>query len=372
MVHITFVIFGASGDLTSRKLIPAFNNLCEQGVLPKDFKIIAIGRRDLAENYKDGLKPELAAAITYHRMDFSISEQYKSLESLLTGNILFFLSVAPEFYASIAKNIAHISNSKIILEKPFGYDLQSAKDLNNEITKYFKEENIYRIDHYLGKDAVRGLPKINREEVSHIQITAKETLGIEGRGPFYEKAGALRDMVQNHIMEIIAGLLREDGEDIRIQKSLALKTLEVLESVRGQYKTYRHEDRVSKTSTIETYVALKLVSKELPIYVRTGKKLDVKQTTVYIKYKNGEEETFNLQIGNKGNGYEKLILNSLKGDPSLFIPFQTLETTWSLLTPLLKTWESGLESKTLVFYEDYSEGPSEANELIERDGLKWI
>ena len=356
--------------MTNRKLLPALSNLKKQGKLPEDFEVIGIGRRDLKDTFAKELDEDFSKIVTYYQMDFLEEEDYPALVEFLSArnctDSAFFLSVAPEFYGRIAKSISGFKNSTIIVEKPFGYDLETSEILNKELVAHLEEENIYRIDHYLGKDSVRNLPHISEDEVSYIQVTAKEELGVEGRGPFYEKAGALRDMVQNHMMEILAQLLRKSG-DIRTEKVKALKTLVIEEAIAAQYESYRKEDRVSPTSCIDTYVALKLSSGNLPIYIRTGKKLDKKQTSVFIKYKDGREEFYNLQEGNVGNGYDELLLSAIKKDNSLFVPYGTVEATWKLLTPLLLKWEN----EEPVFYKDGSDGPDEAAEMLRKDGLTW-
>ena len=356
--------------MTKRKLLPALSNLKKEGKLAEDFEVIGIGRRDLKDTFAKELEEDFAKIVTYYQMDFLQESEYpalvKFLEEKNCSDSVFFLSVAPEFYGNIAKSISGFKNSTVIVEKPFGYDLETSEILNKELVNYLQEEQIYRIDHYLGKDSVRNLPRINTEEVSYVQITAKEDIGIEGRGPFYEKAGALRDMVQNHMMEVTAQILRKDG-NIREEKARALKTLVIEEAVNAQYESYRSEDRVSKDSNTETYAFLKLVSGELPIYIRTGKKLDKKQTSVFIKYKDGREKFYDLRKGNVGNGYDELLLSAIKKDNKLFVPYETVEATWKLLTPLLLKWEK----ETPVFYKDGTDGPKEVDEILKKDGLTW-
>jgi len=242
------VIFGASGDLTKRKLLPALFHLEQHGMLPEEFAIVGVARRslDFAAEMKEGLKKfshfsedhsdadrlnTFIRKLSYYTMDFDDEEGYTGLGQLLDkidqehgtgGNRLFYLAVAPEYFAGIVKRLgAHGMArpqkgwARIIIEKPFGRDLSSAKQLNNEVNHVFEEEQIFRIDHYLGKETVQNILVFrfangifesvwNRNYIDNIQITAAETLGVEGRGPFYEQAGALRDVVQNHIMELLS------------------------------------------------------------------------------------------------------------------------------------------------------------------------
>ncbi len=280
------VIFGASGDLTKRKLLPALFHLEQQGLLPKEFAIVGVARRDLkgtfAADMKDGILKygggkegdhtidEFIEKVDYHAMNFDDDSGYTDLKALLEqidkergtkGNRLFYLAVAPEYFSDIIDHLgthgmAHPekSHARVIIEKPFGHDLESAKELNDEVNKVFDEEQIFRIDHYLGKETVQNIlvfrfangifePIWNRNYIDHVQITAAESIGIEGRGPFYEKAGALRDVVQNHMMELLSFVAMEPpvsfeadsvrGEKVKVWR--AIKPISIENTVRGQY-----------------------------------------------------------------------------------------------------------------------------------------
>src|SRR5215470_16276780 len=280
------VIFGASGDLTKRKLLPALFHLEQQGLLPAEFAIVGVARRDLKSTFsadmKDGILKfggvkqedqkidEFIDKVDYHAMNFDDPAGYEGLKALLEkidkergteGNRLFYLAVAPEYFSDIINflgkhGMAHPEkgHARVIIEKPFGHDLKSARELNDEVNKVFNEEQIFRIDHYLGKETVQNIlvfrfangifePIWNRNYIDHIQITAAESIGIEGRGPFYEKAGALRDVVQNHVMELLSFVAMEppvsfEAEAVRTEKLKvwrAIKPIPIENTVRGQY-----------------------------------------------------------------------------------------------------------------------------------------
>jgi hypothetical protein len=246
------VIFGASGDLTKRKLLPALFHLEQAGLLPEHFRIVGVARRDLGKSFADDMRQgildfggvdkgdakldEFIGKVGYQAMDFDNDQGYQALKSLLEqydrdygtrGNRLFYLATAPDYFADIVHRLGthgmakpEVGTVRIIIEKPFGHDLESAKELNDDVDTVFSESQIFRIDHYLGKETVQNIlvfrfangifePIWNRNFVDHVQITAAENIGIEGRGPFYEKAGALRDVVQNHMMELLSFVTME-------------------------------------------------------------------------------------------------------------------------------------------------------------------
>ena len=345
------VIFGASGDLTKRKLLPALFHLEQQGLLPKEFAIVGVARRDLKASFADDMKDgilrygggekgdtvldEFIEKVDYYAMNFDDDKGYIELNALLEridkergtkGNRLFYLAVAPEYFSDIidhlgAHGMAHPEkgHARVIIEKPFGHDLQSARELNAEVNKVFDEEQIFRIDHYLGKETVQNIlvfrfangifePIWNRNFIDHVQITAAESIGIEGRGPFYEKAGALRDVVQNHMMELLSFVAMEPpvsfeaasvrGEKVKVWR--AIKPISIDNTVRGQYSLgmedgqqvqgYREEDRVDPQSTTETFAALKLEIENwrwagVPFYLRAGKRMAKRVTEIMIQFK---------------------------------------------------------------------------------------
>ena len=350
MQSCVMVIFGATGDLTHRKLMPALYYLQMQKRLPKDFHVVAVGRRDkttksyvdeLAGNIKANIGEiadasalnEILSKVTYHRQDFSDEKGYAKLKdeiSLLASdaNILYYLAVAPQYFDTIvdmlAKNRMHEAQNnwrRIVIEKPFGRDLASAEALNRKITKVFPEKNIYRIDHYLGKEMLQNIitirfanavfePVWNRNYVDNIQISSSEKLGVETRGGYYEQSGVLRDMVQNHMLQLLTLTAMEppesfDESQIRDAKLEVLKKViesaDSVETVCGQYGggiidgrnviAYRSEEKVSGESETATFAAIKLTIdndrwRGVPFYIRTGKRMPEKTTEIVIQFKN--------------------------------------------------------------------------------------
>jgi len=481
------VIFGASGDLTKRKLLPALFHLEQQGLLPKEFAIVGVARRDLKASFADDMKDgilrygggekgdtvldEFIEKVEYHAMNFDDDKGYIDLKALLDridtergtmGNRLFYLAVAPEYFSDIinhlgAHGMAHPEKgrARVIIEKPFGHDLQSARELNDEVNKVFNEEQIFRIDHYLGKETVQNIlvfrfangifePIWNRNFIDHVQITAAESIGIEGRGPFYEKAGALRDVVQNHMMELLSFVAMEPpvsfeassvrGEKVKVWR--AIKPISIDNTVRGQYSLgmedgqqvqgYREEDRVDPQSTTETFAALKLEIENwrwagVPFYLRAGKRMAKRVTEIMIQFKQPPmllferlasgpcneiqpniltmriqpDEGISLRFGakvpgpdtnvcpvvmdfqyatafgvNSANGYERLLLDAMLGDQTLFAHRDGVEATWSLYTPVLEEWAKA-KPKDFPNYRSGSWGPKAADGLIGRDGRQW-
>ena len=482
------VIFGASGDLTKRKLLPALFHLEQQGLLPKEFAIVGVARRDLkaafADDMKDGILrygdgqkgdpviDEFIKKVSYHSMNFDDDKGYTDLKALLEqidkehgtrGNRLYYLAVAPEYFSDIidhlgAHGMAHPEkgHARVIIEKPFGHDLQSARELNDEVNRVFDEEQIFRIDHYLGKETVQNVlvfrfangifePIWNRNLIDHVQITAAESIGIEGRGPFYEKAGALRDVLQNHMMEVLSFVTMEppvsfEAASVRAEKVKvwrAIKPISIENTVRGQYalgmengqqvQGYREEDRVDPESTTETYAAVKLEIENwrwagVPFYLRAGKRLAKRVTEVMIQFKQPPlllferaassgacaeiqpniltiriqpDEGISLRFGakvpgpdtnvcpvvmdfqyaaafggNSANGYERLLLDAMLGDQTLFAHRDGVEATWALYTPVLEEWAK-IKPKDFPNYKAGTWGPKAADGLIGRDGRHW-
>ncbi|MDP4180414.1 MAG: glucose-6-phosphate dehydrogenase [Bacillota bacterium] len=350
------IIFGGTGDLTHRKLIPALYNLFYEGNLPDSFAVVGVGRKDKnASEYKHELqaslekysrykiKPEVweqfSKKIQYYKMEITVSEHYEGLKVFLNemdetlgtqGNRLYYLSVAPSFFEMITKNLAQYkmaenvdSWQRLIIEKPFGHNLETANYLNTEISKVFPQENIFRIDHYLGKEMLQNMLVIrfgnalfesfwNSRYIENIQITSSETVGVENRADYYEASGALRDMLQNHMLQLLALVAMEppaaiDAKSIRDEKIKFLRTLsknnaEIIKGniVRGQYGegkmgskpalAYRSENGISPKSNTETFIAAKLIAGNfrwgnMPFYLRTGKRMKQKTTKVVIEFK---------------------------------------------------------------------------------------
>ena len=473
----SMIIFGGTGDLTHRKLIPALYHLVYQGLLPEGFAVISVGRqqksnRDYREElYRSILKysrfevqkelwDQLSEKIYYRSFSFDEGEGYEKLKADLLqidqahgtgGNRLYYLAVSPENFAPIVEKLKEHDLTagsgcwqRVVIEKPFGQDLPSAQQLNKRIGKAFSEKDTYRIDHYLGKEMIQNImvirfantifePLWNHEHIDHIQITAAETEGVGSRGGYYEKAGALRDMVQNHLLQILAITAmeppeRNDAESIRDEKVKILraihfpKTSTISQHVAlGQYATYRQEEKISPQSTTETYVALKLFLdcdrwRGVPFYIRTGKKLEQKTSQVVIQFKQPpksfykeceegcnpnllvikiqpEEGTLlqfnakrpgNLQqilpVGmnfcqncnlenNSPEAYEKLLLDVMAGDASRFTRWDEVEHSWRFIDEISNCFNSKAE-----LVEDYpagSWGPPRAQQLIERSGRRW-
>jgi glucose-6-phosphate 1-dehydrogenase len=350
------VIFGASGDLTKRKLIPSLYNLASYHLLPKNFSIIGISRSDWTdEGFQNQLGKDLAQLgtqpvdpniwsefqgrmlycsgsfddpKTYEKLGQRLAESAKRLGT--NGNVLFYLSVQPSFFATIAKMLAQYGLTReegnwrrVIIEKPFGHDLPSALELNRNLTSALQEHQIYRIDHYLGKETAQNLlvfrlgnavfePIWNRRYIDHFQLTVAESIGVEGRGAFYESAGAFRDVMQNHMFMLLALIAMEppnslQGEAVRNEKVKLLQAVrsttpeEALAStVRGQYGPgqvggqsvpgYRQERNVNPESTVETYAAVKLMIDNwrwagVPFYLRSGKRLAQRTTKIVVRFK---------------------------------------------------------------------------------------
>jgi len=345
------VIFGASGDLTKRKLLPALFHLEQLGMLPPEFFIVGVARRPLGDEFAadmragilefgsaDAADPRLdrfIARIGYFPLKFDEPADYANLkieleriatERKIGGNRLFYLATAPDFFAPIVENLGAQKMAQpeqgrvgVVIEKPFGHDLASARDLNLKVNAVFHENQVFRIDHYLGKETVQNIlvfrfangifePIWNRNFIDHVQITAAETLGVEGRGPFYEKAGALRDVVQNHMMELMSFVAMEppssfESESVRREKLKvwqAIPSIPPKNAVRGQYGPgmidgqrvvgYRDEERVSPDSGTETYAAVRLSVENwrwagVPFYLRAGKRLKKRATEISIQFK---------------------------------------------------------------------------------------
>jgi glucose-6-phosphate 1-dehydrogenase len=483
-VHPTsLVIFGATGDLAHRKLLPALYNLAHEGQLPERFEMIGVGRRDQEhEDFRDAViasiqrysrrKPDenvlqgLLEDTRYVQGNFDDDEVYAELDRTLqefdeqAGRPLdrvFYLSTAPEFFPLIASklgaaglNRCEKAHTRIVVEKPFGYDLASARQLNAELLEVFEEQQIFRIDHYLGKETVQNLmamrfanalfePVWNRNYVDHVQITAAEDLGIGGRAGYYEHAGALRDLVQNHMLQLLALLTMEPptaftadrlrDEKLKVLEAIVPPSIEEVAgmAVRSQYGPgvvggekvpgYRQEDGVALDSRTETYAALRLHVSNwrwagVPFYLRTGKRLSRKLTEIAVILKpiphlalkssgsvgiQANQLVFTLQpdegvsvsIGAKIPGtrmrirpvnmefrygtsflsespeaYERLILDAMRGDATLFTRNDEIEALWGIVDPILDAWAQDTRSE-IPTYPSGTPGPTEAEALLD-------
>ena len=481
-------IFGASGDLTRRKLLPALFHLEQSGLMPREYAIVGVARRSLGAEFAADMRAgilesgvaaddaKLAAfvdRIRYFALDFDDPASYAGLKAELNriahergigSNRLFYLATAPEFFSGIVQNLgaqgmatAEEARVGVVIEKPFGHDLDSARELNRHVNAVFHESQVFRIDHYLGKETVQNVlvlrfangifePVWNRNYIDHVQITALETLGVEGRGPFYEKAGALRDVVQNHMMELLSFVAMEppssfDAESVRREKLKvwqAIPPIPVKSAVRGQYGSgsvrgqpvagYRQEERVSPESGTETFAAVRLEIENwrwagVPFYLRAGKRMKQRATEVSIQFKQPPllifdriqseqacpviqpnlltiriqpDEGIALRFGTKvpnapamavcpvnmdfdyaaafgkssANGYERLLLDAMLGDQTLFSHRDGVETNWALYTPILEAWAT---KRPEVFpnYDAGTWGPGCADELLARDNRRW-
>jgi glucose-6-phosphate 1-dehydrogenase len=364
------VIFGGTGDLTHRKLLPAIYNLKHSGKLPDNFAVVSIGRKEISdEAYREqayrsintfsrfkeideNLWQDIASRIFYKRFEFENSDGYENLKIFLEsldekyntkGNRIFYLAVAPDYFGLITNelNKQHMvkndtSWQRLIIEKPFGRDLSSAQKLNNKIKQVFGEENTYRIDHYLGKEMIQNLmvlrfansifePLWNNKYIDNIQISSSEIVGVENRGGYYDQSGALKDMVQNHMLQLLTLTAMEppinlSSSSIRDEKIKILRSLEEItpkkiinDIVRGQYgegivnnqnlRSYWQEDRVSPDSTTETFVAMKLQVENfrwagVPFFIRTGKRMKTKSTEIIVQFKSTPKVLYSKEFNN--------------------------------------------------------------------------
>jgi len=483
------VIFGATGDLTHRKLIPALYNLAADGNLPPATSVVGFARREKTDQefrteleeaarkfsrqkINDELWSSFAESISYHRSAFDQADGYIALAKRLEeidarngtrGNRLFYIAAAPDQFEVILRNLRDSGLStardgafaRVIVEKPFGSDLPTARALNSLVDVAFSEADTYRIDHYLGKETAQNIMVLrfansifegmwNNRYISHVQITASEPLGVEGRAGYYDKSGALRDMVQNHLLQLLCLTAMEPPTDlsadsVRDEKVKVLRALRPLKGaevaknvVRAQYgagtingkrvPAYRDEANIPPESATDTYVALRLHVDNwrwagVPFFVRVGKRMPKGGTEIAVHFKSVPPVLFNrssdevldenvlviriqpdegiaLRMCAKLPGsslriepvkmdfhygtsfgkatpeaYERLLLDAMSGDPTLFARRDEVEQAWRFVDAVRAAWGDG--EKDLCFYSAGTWGPTEADHLIERDGFSW-
>ena len=487
----TLVIFGASGDLTARKLIPALYHLAKDGQMPEDYRIVGFARREKsAASWRAELRDAMAAfsrsqpvdeavwsqfaqRVDYCQGDMGDAAAYAKLAGVIAAfpseplrqNLLFYLATSPSQFGVVAEQLHEAGLlrrdgqghwQRLVIEKPFGHDLDSARALNHELTRFAHEQQVFRIDHYLGKETVQNILTFrfansiferlwHRDAVDHIQITVSEKLGVGARGGYYEEAGALRDMLQNHLMQVLALVTMEppvslDAEPVRDEKVKLLSAVRRMlpeqvagHVVRGQYRegfvggeaqaAYRAEPKVGPQSNVETFVAVKLFIDNwrwagVPIYLRTGKAMPLSASEVRVQFKLPPQVLFAAQCGplldanaltlrlqpNEGislrftgkvpgvgyglrpvrmdfsydsafgaytpEAYERLLLDAIAGDATLFIRRDEVEQAWEIVDSIRAGWNDRPLEKG-EFYAAGNWGPHLADQLLTQSGRAW-
>ena len=479
------VIFGASGDLTQRKLVPALYSLAHDGLLPPGQTIVGFARAQMSDDefrkamreacdkhartrpVDDAVWDNFARGLFYVPGEFSDNNAYGRLRRRIEefdrtrgcgGRRIYYLAVPPDFFDDIASLLAAEGMvndperggpyTRVIIEKPFGHDLESARELNHIAVTTFRERQVFRIDHYLGKETVQNLlvlrfangifePFWNRQYIDHVQITVAETVGVEKRGSYFDSAGITRDIIQNHMLQLLSLIGMEppvafEANAVRDEKVKVLRALRPIDAaVRGQYAEgsvlgeqvpgYRQEEKVNPKSNTETYAALKVYVDnwrwaDVPFYIRAGKRLPKRVTDISIFFRQAPyplfsrlgvkmqanvlairiqpDEGISLKFDSKIPGpairtapvtmefryatsfgaeppeaYERLLLETMLGDATLFARRDEIETAWAWLDPLLKRWAS--DPRPPHFYPAGTWGPEEADTLIEGEGRRW-
>jgi glucose-6-phosphate 1-dehydrogenase len=475
------IVFGATGDLTLRKLLPALYYRLRDGQIPDEARIIGAARSELDDesfrkratdavgkhvakaDQSKALTEKFTGMIHYARGDAATAGGLAALGKLLGEQPdrirVFYLATSPDLYGPICKNLQSAGlvtdNSRVVLEKPIGHDLSSARQVNDDVGEVFTEAQTFRIDHYLGKETVQNLLALrfanvvferlwNADVIDHVQITVGETVGVEGRGDYYDHSGALRDMVQNHLMQLLCLLAMEpptslDADAVRDEKLKVLRSLKPIAphevgnvTVRGQYSQgaidgkgvpgYLADLGEGRTSKTETFVALKAEIQNwrwnnVPFYLRSGKRLPQKVSEIVVQFRGAPfnvftradaalspnkliirlqpEEGMKLELMTKSpepgglhlsptqldisfekafgtrypDAYERLLMDSVRGNPTLFMRRDEVEAAWGWVEPIIEAWEDSREPPRL--YPAGSWGPTSAIALIERDGRTW-
>lgn len=467
------VIFGGTGDLARRKLLPALYHLMKVGQIPEDARIIAAARSEIGtDGYRAIAREALETFLSQGELDGEVLERFlgcvdyqqvdahsndcwpdlaAALERREGAVRAFYLAVAPEFFGPICERLnecgAATPDARLVVEKPIGHDLESAVALNTQLSAAFEEHCLYRIDHYLGKETVQNLmalrfanalfePLWNGRHVDHVQITVAEALGVEGRGAYYDRAGAMRDMVQNHLLQLLCLTAMEppaqfDPNAVRDEKLKVLKALEPIDAtnvrdrvVSGQYRGYLDEPGIDG-STTETFVALNVAIVNwrwsgTPFYLRTGKNLRAGLSEIVVVFKDAPHSifpkranrlrgnaliirlqpdegitlrltikdpsqrgmrlievpldmTFAETLGDSGlrmpGAYERLVMDVILGDQTLFMRGDEVEAAWAWVDPILDAWKA--EGLAPSSYDAGGSGPEDALMLLHRDGRRW-
>jgi glucose-6-phosphate 1-dehydrogenase len=469
----SIVIFGASGDLTNRKLVPALLNLYDKGRLPEQTRIVGFSRRPYTDEqfvailranaekflggaFSDVQWEDFATHISY--VPGSLLEQtdfeklHRHLVKLEAGpaNRLYYLSVGPDLYESTIQNLAAADMNReregwrrVVIEKPFGRDLASAQILNRVVHEAFNEQQVYRIDHYLGKETAQNIlffrfantifePVWNRRYVDHVQITVAETIDVGHRAGYYDQSGVARDMFQNHLLQLLSLVAMEppasfDADAVRNEKAKVLQSVRPIvaaDTVHAQYEGYLDSEGVRADSTTPTYAAIKLFIDNwrwqgVPFYLRSGKALKAKTSEIIIRFQRPPHVMFSLphdvdftpnilalciqpdegmhlkfqaKVPDSAQGmrpvdmefhyrdsfdgqtlpdaYERLLLDALQGDASLFARSDEIELAWRLVDPLIAGWQT-LEAPPLLEYKKGTWGPDDADDFMRIDGRHW-
>ncbi len=471
-------IFGVTGDLARRKLIPSLYSNFIKGRTPERLRIVGVGRREWTDatlidhahqslrNYAAAIYDERAwdrfrPMLSYSKVNLPQPETYRNLKDDLDAldggcsNRLYYLSIAPEFYQDVVCNLGALGMARedggaaspswrrIVIEKPFGYNMETAQSLNRIVHSVFNESQVYRIDHYLGKETAQNIlfmrfantifePVWNRSHISNVQVTVAETVDVGTRAGYYDSSGVMRDMVQNHLLQLLSLIAMEppsafDADALRNEKVKVLQAARAVrleDTVRGQYDGYRRADGVAPDSITPTFSALKLFIdnwrwKDIPFYLRSGKAMRQKTTQVNIQFKRPPNSIFELtETGDHSrnmlsiciqpdegihltieakipdrqiaksvdmelhydnafkaedlpDAYERLILDAINGDAALFIRGDEIESAWKIVDPIIDGWASDPAAPPMQGYAKGSWGPEAADELLEREEHIW-